>query len=196
MKLPLRKICLNLLAFLFFTPGFFAYYFFYYFLKTSKKNQKIIVCIIAFGIISFPLFLFWADSELEKEFWRVHPDEVEVRDWIHSVRGTANHRSNSERHITVVCLDNCDIVDDDLIRLKQLSRLNRLDLSNTNITDKAIPTLLSIDTLYDVDFSNTKVSKEGWLQFIDGLNERFAKQESKTKEPREKVDDEPTNIFD
>ena len=69
---------------------------------------------------------------------RVHPDEIRIRDWIHSVHGSMESRLDPERHITIVYFRNSDIMDDDLIRLKQLSHLQRLELINGS-SGKCVP---------------------------------------------------------
>ena len=93
--------------------------------------------------------------------WNIHPDEIETRDWITCVRGSVEYQYNPDRHIILVDLCDCNIADDDLIRLKQLSRLKTLRLSNTDITDNAIPTILSIKSLHYLTIKDTKITREG-----------------------------------
>ena len=127
----------------------------------SNRAPKIGFCIMLAMLLAFPLFVIFYVNEWEKNLWTVHPDEIEVRDWIRSVHGSIESRLEPERHIHIVRLNKCNITNDDLIRLAPLSRMKELDLSNTDITDEAIPTILSIKSLYYLTIKDTKITREG-----------------------------------
>ena len=148
------------------------YLFFYKLKKRSEKMKSIIEIIkkimavkfvrIALGLFLLSIALFVSYfAAYNRDSWRVHPDEVEVRDWIASVDGLFHSRDDNERHITSVHFRNCDITDDDLIRLKQLSKLRLLEISDIDITDQAIPTLVSLRSLETLNLRNTKITEEG-----------------------------------
>jgi len=132
-------------------------------------NEILITIAITFVILALLLLFLWGlitvvANGREEDFWRVHHDEVEVRDWIRSVQGSIESWNNTERHITTVSLRNCDITDDDLIRLKRLSRLHTLEISNIDLTDHAIPTIISLNSLNYLTIINTKITFEGLRQ--------------------------------
>jgi len=133
------------------------------------KMRSIIAIIFVMPILAllfFKLFVMLYVASYEKNLWRVHPDEIEARDRIASVNGFFSSRYEPERHIFIVCFRDCDITDDDLICLKQLSHLRNLELTNVDITDEAIPTIISISSLRFLDIKKTKITQEGVQQIM------------------------------
>jgi len=124
----------------------------------------LILTMFAF-VMSIAIFVFDHDP-WEQGCRRVHPDEIEVRDWIYSVNGTMESRYVPERHIRRVRLSNCNITDDDLLCLTQLTWLQDLDLSYTSITDDAVPTIISISTLRDLNITGTRITPKGIWRIV------------------------------
>jgi len=130
-----------------------------------KKILITYVYIVVYGgislflltIVLLPLYLYF----YEIDSWTVHPDEIEIRDWVYSVNGSIDSRYMPERHIGRVYLKNCNITNDDLIRLVPLSDLRELDLSNTDITDDAIPTIVRMESLRRLTIKDTIMTREG-----------------------------------
>jgi len=108
---------------------------------------------------------------VESNFYRVHSDEIKIRDWIASVHGSSEYRVDSDRHITIVRLNRCNISDDDIVRLRYLSHLKELDLSDTSISDNAIPTILSLSNLRYLRIDNTQITIEGGWQIVNARPE-------------------------
>ena len=122
---------------------------------------------VFFGmVLAVVLFIYSYGESWEQNNRRVHPDEVEIRDWIYSVGGSMQSHFDSERHITKVFLNKANITDDDLIRLTTLSHLEELDLSNTDITDEGISTILSMKSLRYLTIKDTRITYEGLRRFI------------------------------
>jgi len=134
--------------------------------RFQTKMIAIMLTMLFVMLLAFPLFVNFYVNEWRKNLWRVHLDEVQVRDWIASVHGSIESRIDPERHITIVRLNKCNITDDDLIRLVPLSHLRELDLSNTDITDEAIPTILSIKSLQYLTIKDTKITPKGVMQIV------------------------------
>jgi hypothetical protein len=126
------------------------------------------ILFIFFILLFVIIFVKWTMHVFEKEYDRVHPNEVQVRDWIKQVGGSYSngYRIDPNRHIIVVDLNGTKINDNDLKRLIVLKKLKALNLNNTNITDEAIPIINEMKTLIDIQVNGTKITNEGWKKLM------------------------------
>lgn len=124
-----------------------------------------IVLFIVVGTIAVGMFAF--DVIGLTNFTGIHsfhPDEISTKEWIEANGGSAlrNDFRSKYKHIHLVIFKNKkDLTDQDLIHLKKLTQLQKLDLSYSGITDKAIPFINELKTLCELDLSGTQITDKG-----------------------------------
>lgn len=145
-------------------------------MKSSQhktRNRDIVLVVILFTLFAIVLIVLIerAFRGIAYNLDRVHPDEMEVRDWLNQVGGRWSRSADSERHITGVYLDGLDVTKEDLKRLTKLTKLSTLTLNDTNITDEFIPYINDLKSLDDLEINRTKITWEGWCKLdVYGLN--------------------------
>ena len=131
----------------------------------AKKHIAIkLLLIMLFILLGVSLFIgafLWLDHILAYNLERVHPDEVEVRDWLWEKDIKFSRYADSERHIKGVYFDGHHVTTEDLKRLTQLTQLRTLTLNNTNVTDEFVPYINELKSLRDLEVNGTKITWEG-----------------------------------
>jgi len=102
------------------------------FFKLAQVLFLLFLCILLF--IGFFLGL---NCIIGKNLFRVHPDEMEIRDWIIEKHGSWEH-SVGERRIRSVSLDAVNLTKEDFKRLTGLTEIRHLILDHVNITDELL----------------------------------------------------------
>jgi hypothetical protein len=101
----------------------------------------------------------------------INPDDIVTRDWIVQNGGFAEREYHVSNITYVGFRGNKNIKGEDILRLKTLSKLRRLDMSYSNITDEAIPFINELSTLKELNLSGTKITDEGLLKLdLQGLS--------------------------
>ena len=159
--------------------------------QTIKNLLQKFVLFLPLIIILTPVYCFW---HIHRDFWRVHPDEVQVRDWILQVKGGYTHDHERERHITHVFLNNTKISDEDIQRLQCLKKIKQLQINNTKTTNNAIPYINNLKTLIFLSIEGTDITNVNDID-IPGLamisltpGERYKYNRPSTVSPQENED--------
>lgn len=136
-------------------------------MKCSRNHLVLWLALFA-GCLAVVALIFIAIigvREIQREFYRVVPEESAAYAWIAEKRGTLG-KEGKDRHIVNVNLAGANVSDSELERLLDLPHLRRLDLSGTQITDAGLHTLLCLKELEYVDLSNTRVTADGYMAFV------------------------------
>lgn len=117
------------------------------------------------GLVAFLVIFLFACINVIKEPNRVHPSEYHIRTWIEQSRGVFNKESRHSRHISSVFLRQASkFKEEDLLLLKSLPKLTKLDLSYSSITDDAIPYINELESLKVLDLSGTNITDAGFVR--------------------------------
>ena len=138
-------------------------------IKHTVVKLMLIMFFMALCVLLLIGFFLWVDHVVGDNMRRVHPDEVEIRDWLREKGVRWGRTVDSERHINSVSFDGLDITTEDLKRLTELPKLTGLSLKNTNATDEFIPYINELKALSSLDIQNTKITRKG-LYALDSPN--------------------------
>ena len=130
-----------------------------------RRHRAALLLVICTTVAGLVVLVFIGLREMQREFYRVAPEESAACAWIAEKRGTLR-KEGKDRHIVEVNLTGTNVTDSELGRLQDLTRLRELDLSGTQITDAGLSALAPLKELEYVDVSNTDVTLEGFKAFV------------------------------
>ena len=138
----------------------------------QRKTSKELMFVIIFMLLAIALIV-WTYHCIGYNLDRVHPDEVEVRDWLIQKGARWSCWVEPKRHIKSVSFDGLDITKEELKRLTKLTKLRTLSLNDTNVTDEFIPYINELKSLEYLEIKGTKITSEGWYKLdVYGLTKK------------------------
>ena len=96
---------------------------------------------------------------LEAEFWRVHPSEQRIADYIRDLGGAYHADAKNDWHITGVWLQNTEATDRDVEVVMQLQYLKDLDVAKSRVTDASLDKIFEHKHIKTLKVAGSAISK-------------------------------------